>query len=193
MLSVWSWCFLVCLWGWSLCVHIVFLCLTLSLWFPVWSTSWQTPTCHIYCPAAPSHPDLHQQTHLGKPSENQSLTVEKQCDTQMSLVDRKIMLCVSVYLNRLIYLMCSHGGRHGDSDGWWHSELSCSSSRLCLAVQWQRQEVRGSNRMDTFSRERAGAAEHSPKLPTWHTWNRGITAVINPIIQKHTHLGSWCP
>lgn len=98
-------------------------------------------------------------------------------------------VCVSVYLNRLIYLMCSHGGCHGDSDGWWNGELSRSSSRFCLAVQWQRQEVRRSNRVDALGRESTGATEHRTKLPTWHTQSRGITTII----QKHTHLGALCP
>lgn len=83
---------------------------------------------------------------------------------------QKHTLCegVSVYLNRLIYLMCSHGGRHGDSDGWWHSKLSRSSPWFCRAVQWQGQEVRRRDRMDALDWERTGAAEHRTKLPTWH-------------------------
>lgn len=167
MVSLWGLCVSVCLWGFSPCVHIFFLCLTLSLWSPVWSTSWQTPTCHIYCPAEASRPDLHQQSHQGKSSENQRLAVK---NTLNKCKKKNNNLCegVSVYLNRLIYLMCSHGGRHGDSDGWWHSKLSRSSPWFCRAVQWQGQEVRRRDRMDTLDWERTGAAEHRTKLPTWH-------------------------
>lgn len=167
MVSLWGLCVPVCLWGFSPCVHIFFLCLTLSLWSPVWSTSWQTPTCHIYCPAEASRPDLHQQSHQGKSSENQRLAVK---NTLNKCKKKNNNLCegVSVYLNRLIYLMCSHGGRHGDSDGWWHSKLSRSSPWFCRAVQWQGQEVRRRDRMDTLDWERTGAAEHRTKLPTWH-------------------------
>lgn len=167
MVSLWGLCVSVCLWGFSPCVHIFFLCLTLSLWSPVWSTSWQTPTCHIYCPAEASRPDLHQQSHQGKSSENQRLAVK---NTLNKCKKKNNNLCegVSVYLNRLIYLMCSHGGRHGDSDGWWHSKLSRSSPWFCRAVQWQGQEVRRRDRMDALDWERTGAAEHRTKLPTWH-------------------------
>lgn len=167
MVSLWGLCVSVCLWGFSPCVHIFFLCLTLSLWSPVWSTSWQTPTCHIYCPAEASRPDLHQQSHQGKSSENQRLAVK---NTLNKCKKKNNNLCegVSVYLNRLIYLMCSHGGCHSDSDGWWHSKLSWSSPWFCRAVQWQGQEVRRRDRMDTLDWERTGAAEHRTKLPTWH-------------------------
>lgn len=167
MVSLWGLCVSVCLWGFSPFVQMFFLCLTLSLWSPVWSTSWQTPTCHIYCPAEASRPDLHQQSHQGKSSENQRLAVK---NTLNKCKKKNNNLCegVSVYLNRLIYLMCSHGGRHGDSDGWWHSKLSRSSPWFCRAVQWQGQEVRRRDRMDTLDWERTGAAEHRTKLPTWH-------------------------
>lgn len=98
MVSLWGLCVSVCLWGFSPCVHIFFLCLTLSLWSPVWSTSWQTPTCHIYCPAEASRPDLHQQSHQGKSSENQRLAVKNtlnKCENKNILYVRAC-LCTSI-------------------------------------------------------------------------------------------------
>lgn len=185
MVTLWGYCFSA--WG----------CLTLCLWFPAWSTSWQTPACHICCLAGPFHPDLHHQTHQGKLSENQRLTVKSNVTLgsfrqteKNNILNTRVR--VPVYLNCLIYLVCSHGGRHGDSDGWWHSELSCSSSRLWLAVQWQRQKVRSSDWMDALGRERTGAAENGTKLPTWRTNKHKAEWLQHPVIQKSTHLTALC-
>lgn len=98
MVSVWGLCVSVCLWGFSPSVHIFLLCLTLSLWSPVWSTSWQTPTCRIYCPAEASRPDLHQQSHQGRSSENQRLAVKNSLNKyeNKNILYVRVCLCTSI-------------------------------------------------------------------------------------------------
>lgn len=103
----------------------------------------------------------------------------------------RMSVSLLVHLNCLIYLVCSHGGRHGYSDGRWRGDSSRSTSRLCLTVQWQQQEVRSGDWMDAFSRERTRAAEHSIELPTWYTRSRGITANHQPD-QTKAHTPGFC-
>lgn len=109
---------------------------------------------------------------------------EKQCETQMS-AKNKIHVWACLYLNGLIYLVCSHCGRHSNSDSRWRRKPSGSSSRFCFAVQWQWQEIRRSDGTDTIGWECSRATEHGTKLPTWHTRNRKTTTITKPVTQKH--------
>lgn len=135
--------------------------LTLFLWVHVWSTSWQTQAYRIWRPAALSHPVRHHWNHLKELSKKSKDSLKKN--------RKEICVWVCFYLYGLIDLVRSRGGRYSHGHGRWHGELSGSSPRLSRAVQWQRQEVGRSDRMDTISRECTGATEHSTELPTWHT------------------------
>lgn len=88
-------------------VHVSFLCLTPSRWFPVWSTSWQTPACHIYCPAGLFHPDLRQQSHQEKPSENQRLTVKNNLTLTVWLTEQYISMCARLCTSIVWSISCA--------------------------------------------------------------------------------------